>query len=135
MIGGDFRKLAVAIVEATPLRSQERGELVGLVAAPQDERGGDARRESEEDPDRRHASGRSPASSNKTRNLTRPRDGLFKKKTQLFNRLGAVVHLQMQLDVVMQPHAAFLLDDDERCGFLTALVAAGSLPSLERSDE
>src|SRR5437870_8858832 len=54
---------------------------------------------------------------------------------QLFDWFRIVVDLQLQYGVVVQPHAAVLLHDDERRRLLTARIAAAGLSPLERRDE
>src|SRR5262249_61188773 len=54
---------------------------------------------------------------------------------QLGDRRLAVVDLQPQHRVVVQPDAAVLLHDDQRRRLLPALVAAAGLTAFERSDE
>src|SRR4029079_6701431 len=60
---------------------------------------------------------------------------LFHQAAQLLDRLGIVVHLQAQDDVVVQPDAAVLLHDQQRRRLLAAGVAAGCLPASERGDK
>src|SRR6185295_212685 len=51
---------------------------------------------------------------------------------ELPDRLGIVVHLQPQHDIVVEPHAAVLFHDHDRGGLLPALVAAARLAAFER---
>src|SRR5712691_6450637 len=54
---------------------------------------------------------------------------------QLFDWLRVVVDLQAQNRVVVQPDAAVLLHDHERCGLLAARVAPSGLAAFEGGDE
>src|SRR5687767_4406573 len=62
---------------------------------------------------------------------------MLRESAQLLDRLRAVVHLETQHDVVVEPDAATLLhvDDEQRRGLLAAFVAPGALAGFERRDE
>src|SRR5512133_2707674 len=60
---------------------------------------------------------------------------LLDQPTELGDRFRVVVHLEPQDHVVMQPHAAALLHDQQGRALFAAGVAPGRLPCFERRDE
>src|SRR6185503_20176519 len=72
----------------------------------------------------------SPSPSSPARN---PRS--VHQSPQLLDRLWVVVDLQAQHNVVVQPDAGVLLDDEERGGLLTAMISASGLAGFERCDQ
>ena len=66
---------------------------------------------------------------------TWPLRRLLHQAAQLGDGFGVVVDLKAQHHIVMQPHAAALLHNEE-CGALFASrITAGALPGFERGNE